>query len=115
MPSMFFRLPWYREVRKYQRRSRWIGPPTDPFTSQILMRLAGLRRPRSRSSWVKLLLCSESQAPVENSDPLIVLPPVRGTTLMIGPPTSASPLPPDVVKLISWAFPMSQTQYDLPA
>ena len=36
--------------------------------------------------------------------PLMVLPPVFGTMLIVGPPTSASPRPPEVVVTISCAF-----------
>ena len=43
------------------------------------------------------------------SVPLNELPPVSGTMLNDGPPTSASPMPPDVVVEISAALPMSGT------
>jgi len=41
--------------------------------------------------------------------PAIVLPPLFGTMLSDGPPTSASPRPPDVVVTTSCAFEMSAT------
>src|SRR5262247_1486814 len=46
--------------------------------------------------------------------PLKVLPPLFGTMLSVGPPTSASPRPPDVVVTTSCAFEMSATYVDTP-
>src|SRR5919201_4301873 len=46
--------------------------------------------------------------------PLNVLPPDFGTMLSVGPPTSASPRPPDVVVTTSCALLMSATYVDTP-
>ena len=37
------------------------------------------------------------------------LPPCRGMTFITGPPVSASPRPPEVLKVTSWLFPISTT------
>ena len=47
--------------------------------------------------------------------PLTLLPPVFGTMFNAGPPTSASPSPPDVVIAISWALPTSGMYDETPA
>jgi hypothetical protein len=39
--------------------------------------------------------------------PFVAFPPVRGTMLIVGPPTSASPSPPDVVNATSCELVMS--------
>jgi hypothetical protein len=54
-----------------------------------------------------LLLTMASLTPAKYSWPRKVLPPVFGTMLIVGPPTSASPSPPEVVKVISCALPTS--------
>ena len=74
-----------------------IGPPIAPFTSHALISSFGSRRPASRSSCVKLLPCIALFAPLKKNEPLKVLPPVRGTMFMVGPPVSDSPSPPDNV------------------
>jgi hypothetical protein len=45
---------------------------------------------------------------------LSVLPPLFGTMFMAGPPTSASPNPPEFVVTTSCAFVMSATYVDTP-
>ena len=62
--------------------------------SHSFFSLPGSRNPAATSSSSKLLPCSEPLAPSANTEPLNVLPPVRGTTLITGPPASASPSPP---------------------
>ena len=48
-------------------------------------------------------------AGAEVDDPCMALPPVFGTMFIDSPAVSDSPRLPDVVKVISWAFPMSAT------
>jgi hypothetical protein len=43
----------------------------------------------------------------EINRPRMALPPVFGTTFITSPAVSDSPRPPDVVKVTSWAFPIS--------
>ena len=52
---------------------------------------------------------SISKALLANRVPRNELPPVRGTTPITGPPTSASPMPPDTLNVTSAALPMSAT------
>ncbi len=42
-------------------------------------------------------------APLPKNVPLMPLPPWRGTTFITGPPVSASPIPPEVLKVTSCA------------
>ena len=66
-------------------------------------------RPWSFNSWVKLSACRFSPVPLAKIEPLIELPPVFGTMFITSPAVSASPSPPDVVKVTSWALPTSAT------
>src|SRR5689334_21215419 len=52
--------------------------------------------------------------PERYAAPLIELPPLLGMMLSVGPPTSTSPNPPDVVVTTSCAFEMSATYVDTP-
>src|SRR5215204_4514338 len=97
MPDTYRRVIWRLAERKNHRRSRRIGPPTAPFASHALISSFGSRSPEARSSSVRLLPCIALLAPLKKNEPVKVLPPVRGTTFIVGPPVSASPSPPDSV------------------
>ena len=100
-------LPCVRAFTKYHRRSLLIGPPNAPLRSYTLENGVGAARPASLSSCVKLSDCRFSPVALKYTAPEMSLPPVLGTTFITSPAVSASPRPPDVVKVTSWALPMS--------
>ena len=85
------------------------------FTSQIFRVRAGVERPRSSSSLLKLLSIMRLVTLEAKNVPRSVLPPSRGRTLSDGPPPSFSPRPPEMVIVTSRALPMSATYEDTPA
>ena len=97
----------WQVVPKNQSRSFLIGPPIAKLTSHSLIKAAGSEMPNALSSLSRLFACAHVPAPDPNADPWNALPPVAGTTLRIGPPTSASPSAPEIEIWISRAFAVS--------
>ena len=91
-----------------------MGPPTARLTSHTFFSSDGALKPASFNSWVKLLLCMAGPAPAKKNCPEYALPPVRGTTLITGPPISASASPPVVLIVISAEFPVSTISSETP-
>ena len=114
LPSTTAAFPQLRTLPKNQSRSRTMGPPMLPLASQFFRSVGGrvIPKPRSRSS----TLSDVAQSPdvLKKPEPRNVFPPDFGTILMLGPPVSASPSPPEMRTCISSALAMSYVTSDTP-
>ena len=107
LPAPWRSLPHSRNEAKNQTLSCLIGPPTEKVPSQTLTTSFTVVRPLSRSSSVRLLICSLLPLNRPEALPLNVFPPSLGTMFATGPSALLSaeiPLVDSVTSSVSAVF-----------